>query len=171
MAFSQGGLLRPEQGAGQGGSFSMQSFLSTEGELLKWKGQGLPTDKLSSENAIVILNAHYTPLIIDPSSQATEWLKTNLQSSGTIETLVPHEPRFANALELGVRFGKTLIVQEIDAIDTILIPLLRRDLTRQGPRFVVRVGDKDVDYTDGFRLFLASRNTNLLDDLPPDVTS
>ena len=151
MAFSQGGLLRPEQGAGQGGSFSMQSFLSTEGELLKWKGQGLPTDKLSSENAIVILNAHYTPLIIDPSSQATEWLKTNLQSSGTIETLVPHEPRFANAFELGVRFGKTLIVQEIDAIDPILIPLLRRDLTRQGPRFVVRVGDKDVDYTDGFR--------------------
>ena len=53
MAFSQGGLLQPEQGAGQGGSFSMQSFLSTEGELLKWKGQGLPTDKLSSENAIV----------------------------------------------------------------------------------------------------------------------
>ena len=40
-------------------------FLSTEGELLRWKGQGLPTDKLSSENAIVILHAHSTPLIID----------------------------------------------------------------------------------------------------------
>ena len=47
----------------------MQTFLSTEGELLRWKGQGLPTDKLSSENAIVILIAHYTPLIVDPSSQ------------------------------------------------------------------------------------------------------
>merc|ERR550514_2335149 len=114
LAFVQGGLLKPHQGVGQGGTFSMQTFLSTEGELLRWKGQGLPTDKLSSENAIVILNAHYTPLIIDPSSQATEWLKTYLQGSGgTIETLVPHEARFGTALELGVRFGKTLVLQEV----------------------------------------------------------
>eukprot|EP00966_Prymnesium_polylepis_P185472 4299184-Prymnesium_polylepis.1 len=51
--------------------FSLLHFLSSEGELLRWKSQGLPTDKLSSENAIVILKAHLTPLIIDPSSQAT----------------------------------------------------------------------------------------------------
>ena len=43
-----GQLLRPEAGVGNGGTFSMQSFLSTEGELLRWKGQGLPTAKLSS---------------------------------------------------------------------------------------------------------------------------
>ena len=112
-SFIQAGLL-PSSGpkVGEIGGFSMQTFLSTEGELLRWKGQGLPTDKLSSENAIVILNAHYTPLIIDPSSQAVEWLKTNLQANGgAIEVIVPHEPRFATALELGVRFGKTLVVQ------------------------------------------------------------
>ena len=171
-AFAQGQLLRPNAGTANGGSFSMQTFLSTEGELLRWKGQGLPTDKLSSENAIVILNAHYTPLIIDPSSQATEWLKTKLQTNGgSIETLVPHEARFGTALELGVRFGKTLVIQEVDEISTILVPLLRRDLFRQGPRHVIQVGDKPVDYADGFRMFLATRNTNVLQTLPPDVTS
>ena len=170
-AFVQGGLLTskgPKVGAP--GGFSMQTFLSTEGELLRWKGQGLPTDKLSSENAIVILNAHYTPLIIDPSSQALEWLKTNLQAGGgAIEVLVPHEPRFANALELGVRFGKTLVLQEVDKIEPILVPLLRKDLTRQGPRFTVQVGDKAIDYTEGFRMFLATRNPT--PELPPDVAS
>ena len=135
--------------------FSMQSPVA-EGELLRWKGQGLPTDKLSSENAIVILNALNTPLIIDPSSQATEWLKTNLQASGgSIEVLVPHEARFATALELGVRFGKTLVVQEVDVISPILVPLLRKDLA---PGRALQVGDKLADYTDGFRMFLATRN-------------
>ena len=170
-AFQQGGLLSTKgPRVGEIGGFSMQTFLSTEGELLRWKAQGLPTDKLSSENAIVILNAHYTPLIVDPSSQATEWLKANLQANGgTIESLVPHEPRFANALELGVRFGKTLLLTEVDKIEPILVPLLRKDLEHQGPRWVVKVGDKQVDYTEGFRMFLATRNPS--PDLPPDVAS
>ena len=69
-------------GDGKGGkpAFSLLSFLSSEGQLLRWKSQGLPSDKLSSENGIVILNAPQPPLIIDPSSQATSWLKTYLQA-------------------------------------------------------------------------------------------
>ena len=73
-------------GGGAGGdgkgkpAFSLLSFLSSEGQLLRWKSQGLPSDKLSSENGIVILNAPQPPLIIDPSSQATGWLKTYLQA-------------------------------------------------------------------------------------------
>lgn len=35
-------------------------------------------------------------------------------------------------LELSVRFGKTLIVQEMDGVEPVLYPLLRRDLIAQG---------------------------------------
>eukprot|EP00327_Prymnesium_parvum_P015469 CAMPEP_0113281722 /NCGR_PEP_ID=MMETSP0008_2-20120614/28451_1 /TAXON_ID=97485 /ORGANISM="Prymnesium parvum" /LENGTH=3313 /DNA_ID=CAMNT_0000132155 /DNA_START=19 /DNA_END=9960 /DNA_ORIENTATION=- /assembly_acc=CAM_ASM_000153 len=171
---SSAGLLATTDAGGQavagGASFSLLHFLSSEGELLRWKGQGLPTDKLSSENAIVILKSDLTPLIIDPSSQATQWLKTNLQADGgSIEVLVPHDPRFATSLELGVRFGKTIVVQEVDKIEPMLVPLLRRDLLRQGPRWVVQVGDKQIDYNEGFRLFLTTRNPQ--PDLPADVAS
>lgn len=64
-------------------SFSLQSFLSSEAELLRWKAQGLPTYKLSFENAIVILKTDLTPLIIDPSSQAALILQLTL-------TFTPH---------------------------------------------------------------------------------
>ena len=57
-----------------------------------------------------------------------------------LECVTPHEARFANALELGVRFGKTVVLGEADSIAPMLVPLLRRDLSRQGPRFVVQVG-------------------------------
>ena len=174
-AFVTAGLLTAGGGGGLAkrdavGGFSLLTFLSSEGQMLRWKAQGLPTDKLSSENAIVILNAIQTPLIIDPSSQATEWLKSYLQADGgSIEVLVPHDPRFGTSLELGVRFGKTLVLQEVDRVEPVLVPLLRRDLARQGPRWVVQVGDKLIDYNESFRMFLTTRNPH--PDLPPDVSS
>merc|ERR1719446_1432638 len=105
------------------GGFSLTTFLSSEGELLKWKAEGLPADKLSSENAIVLRHTQMTALIIDPSSGAVEWLKTNLRNAErSLDTLSSHEQRFTTALELGVRFGKTLVVQEVDHIEPILVP-------------------------------------------------
>ena len=41
-----------------------------------------------------------------------------------------------------MRFGKTLLIQELDSIEPILLPILRKDLVRQGPRMVVNIGDK-----------------------------
>ena len=35
-------------------NFSMRQFMSTESDQLIWKGQGLPSDSLSVQNAIVI---------------------------------------------------------------------------------------------------------------------
>ncbi len=61
--------------------------------------------------------------------------------------MVPHtqittmaDQRFTTTLELAVRFGKTLVVAEMEKVEPILYPLLRKDLDRQGPRFVVQVG-------------------------------
>ena len=39
---------------------------------------------------------------------------------------------FSTALELAVRFGKTLIIQEMDGVEPVLFPLLRGDLTAMG---------------------------------------
>jgi hypothetical protein len=41
------------------------------------------------------------------------------------------------------------------------MPVLRRDLIRQGARSMVRVGDKTVDWSDDFRLILTTRNSQL----------
>lgn len=43
--------------------------------MLTWKKEDLSADSLSIENAILIVNTKHTPLIIDPATQAIEWLK------------------------------------------------------------------------------------------------
>ena len=51
------------------------SFLVEEATRVEWQSQGLPADALSAENAAIALNASRTPLLVDPQSQAVEWLK------------------------------------------------------------------------------------------------
>ncbi|XP_068122972.1 cytoplasmic dynein 2 heavy chain 1 isoform X2 [Hyperolius riggenbachi] len=149
-------------------AFDLRRFLSTESEQLIWKSEGLPSDELSIENALVILQNQVCPFLIDPSSQATEWLKTHLKQS-RLEVINQQDANFITALELAVRFGKTLIIQEMDGVEPVLYPLLRKDLIAQGPRYVVQVGEKTIDYNEEFRLFLATRNPNPF--IPPDASS
>lgn len=80
------------------------------------------------------------PLIIDPHTQATTWLKQKLQGDNKVETLIQQDPKFLNTLELAIRFGKTLIIQEIDYIEPVLTPILKRDFVRQGTRNLMQVG-------------------------------
>lgn len=48
----------------------------------------------------------------------------------------------------------------MDTIEPILYPIMRRELQSQGPRYVVQIGDKVVDYNNEFRLYITTRNTN-----------
>ena len=140
--------------------FDLRRFMSSESEMLTWKADGLPGDGLSMENAVVILHSTQAPLIIDPSAQASEWLKAHVakDDAALLETVTAHDTRFANKLELAVRFGKTLIIEEVDRIEPILYSVVRKDLERRGMRWVVQVGDKTVDYDESFRVFLVTRN-------------
>ena len=149
-------------------SFDLRQFLSTESEQLKWKAEGLPSDDVSMENALMILQGEPVPFLIDPSQRATEWLKTHLKDS-RLEVINQQDSNFTTALELAVRFGKTLIIQEVDGVEPLLYPLIRKDLESQGPRFVVQIGEKVIDYNEDFCLFLTTRNPQ--PDIPPDVDS
>ena len=58
--------------------------------MLTWKKEKLPADSLSMENAIMILNSLKTPLIIDPATQATEWLKSSLRATNDNVDVLNH---------------------------------------------------------------------------------
>lgn len=151
--------------------FDYLRLLSTESELLTWKGIGLPSDTLSMENALIISNSSESqcPFIIDPAGACTTWLHAELAKDTTRPLTVVHaqDARFVNIVEQAVRFGKTLIILEIDSVEPFLYPLVRKDLLRQGPRFVVSLGEKVIDYNENFRLILVTRNPS--PPLPPDA--
>lgn len=67
--------------------------------------------------------------------------------------------RFVTTLELAVRFGKTLVVEEADSIEPFMYPLLTGDMQGQGSSSSVKIGDRIVDYNKDFRLMLVTRNS------------
>ncbi len=79
---------------------------------------------------MVILQSLLCPFIIDPSTQAGEWLVNHLKDQ-RLEVTTQEDTRFTNTLELAVRFGKTLVIKEIDKIHPILYPILKKDLVRK----------------------------------------
>ncbi len=152
-----------------GDKFRFNSVMSTESQQLVWKSEGLPGDALSLENANVILESLRTPLIIDPAGQAARWLLKHFEAS-KVKTIVYSDKRFTKTLENAVRVGETLVVTEVDQIEPILYPLLRRDLFVDGSAYKVFLADKKgVMYNESFRLYLVTRNPQVR--VPPDAAS
>jgi dynein heavy chain 2 len=140
--------------------------------MLQWKAEGLPGDSLSQENGIVITHAgDSVPLIIDPAGAAVGWLTTTCSKDKIrpLEMLQAQHPKFVHQVELAVRFGKTLIVLDVDGVEPLLVPLVRHDFQHQGPRQVVQLGDKLVDYHENFRLMLVTRDSSGV--LPPSTAA
>ena len=77
--------------------FSLRKMLSTESGLLVWKSWGLPADKLSQENSIVVSNlgAEKVPFVIDPAEISVAWLKKYLEgeSKTGMEVVASGDPR------------------------------------------------------------------------------
>jgi dynein heavy chain 2, cytosolic len=61
--------------------------MTSESKILHWKSEGLPGDSLTLENTVMIFNSSKNALMIDPNTQATEWLKKHLQVKGNVEML------------------------------------------------------------------------------------
>ncbi|CAJ0943966.1 unnamed protein product, partial [Mesorhabditis belari] len=123
--------------------------------MLNWKNLGLPADQLSLENAVVLLNSTQTPLVVDPTGRVARFLEKSLPNATQLRA---GQSDLFTQIELGIRFGKTLIVDDVTEIDAVLYPLLRKDLSPQGPRQVVIFCDKSLDYHVDFRLILCSKN-------------
>ncbi|KAJ8675957.1 hypothetical protein QAD02_011743, partial [Eretmocerus hayati] len=134
--------------------------LVSEREILQWRAQGLPSDTESIVGAARALRGLLVPLFIDPSGIAVSWLRRHLGES-RIEVTRPGDIRFLTSVELAVRFGKHLVVEDLNEIPESLLPLLRgRPL---------RFGDRSLQAQQGFRLFLATRRREFLDSLPYDA--
>ncbi|KAG5186150.1 dynein heavy chain [Tribonema minus] len=143
-------------------------YLTRPAERLAWSGMGLPADALSVENAVILERFHRYPLVVDPSGQAADFLLARHAGRKIVRASF-RDAGFMKTLASAVRFGTALLVQDVDAVDPILNPLLNRELQRTGGRTLVRIGAEDVDFSPGFLLVLATRDACAR--FPPDLCS
>ncbi|XP_016077900.1 PREDICTED: dynein heavy chain 9, axonemal [Miniopterus natalensis] len=132
-------------------------MLTDDADVAAWQNEGLPADRMSVENATILLSCERWPLMVDPQLQGIKWVKnkygedlrvTQMGQKGCLQTI-------EHALEAG---DVVLIENLEESLDPVLGPLLGREVTNKG-RFI-KIGDKECEYNPKFRLILHTKLAN-----------
>ncbi|KAJ3039942.1 Dynein heavy chain 10, axonemal [Rhizophlyctis rosea] len=141
-------------------NFKVDRLLATEVEISKWAQEGLPADELSVQNGILTTKASRFPLCIDPQQQALNWIKRR-EAGNNLKISSFNDPDFLKHLEMAVTYGFPFLFEDVDEyIDPVIDNLLEKNIKTTGARRFIILGDKEVDYDPGFRLYLTSRLAN-----------
>merc|ERR1719236_429672 len=101
--------------------------------------------------------------MIDPQRQANKYIKSfgKVESQAGMDTCKLSDPNFLQTLELGIQFGKWVLLENIgETLDPALEPILQQQKIKDGSSYVIKLGDKTVNYDDKFRFFMTTTLAN-----------
>ena len=140
--------------------FAVTKLLTSEVETSKWASEGLPSDDLSIQNGILTTRSSRYPLCIDPQQQAVLWIKKK-EARSNLKVCTFNDSDFLKHLEIAVNLGFAFLFEGIDEyLDPIVDPVLEKNLVKKGNARTVKIGDKDVEWDDSFRMYLTSKIAN-----------
>ncbi|KAL3130871.1 hypothetical protein ABBQ38_000200 [Trebouxia sp. C0009 RCD-2024] len=140
--------------------FTLQATLATPMSIREWSLQGLPSDSVSMDNAILVTHGRRWPLMIDPQCQANKWVK-GMEGKVGLRVCKPGDPTLMRTLESCIRLGHPFLVEEMGgSLEPQLLPLLEGSVTSQGHRRFIRLGASDVDYDANFKLYMTTKLAN-----------
>eukprot|EP01022_Parablepharisma_sp_SALTPOND_P028312 TRINITY_DN70784_c2_g1_i1.p1 TRINITY_DN70784_c2_g1~~TRINITY_DN70784_c2_g1_i1.p1 ORF type:complete len:4393 (-),score=612.94 TRINITY_DN70784_c2_g1_i1:3426-16604(-) len=137
-------------------NFSLFNALCDPVEKLIWQKQKLPTDAISTDNAIIMDKSTRWPLFIDPQRQAVNWIKNKervevVKNSQKIEYILKR-------LSANMSAGTTILFEEMDeTIDPRLIPLIKKETSMEAGKTVIKLGEENVLLHKNFKFYMATK--------------
>jgi dynein heavy chain len=110
-----------------------------------WMSEGLPSDRLSLENAAIIVRCARYPLIIDPQLQGISWIRGRETPNGLVscqQSFGGYLDMMAKAMEEGIPM---LLEKCGQAFDAVMENVLARATIAKGRKLILKLGDKEVD--------------------------
>ncbi|XP_008293045.1 dynein heavy chain 11, axonemal [Stegastes partitus] len=139
-------------------------MLTDDATVAAWHNQGLPNDRMSTENAAILTTSERWPLIIDPQQQGIKWIRNRLGSELRVVRL--GQRGYLNVIEQALVCGETVLIENLpEKVDPVLEPLLGRKTVKRG-RYIV-MGGKECEYNSNFQLILHTKLAN--PHFPPEL--
>ncbi|XP_032178864.1 dynein heavy chain 9, axonemal isoform X1 [Mustela erminea] len=131
--------------------------LTDDADVAAWQNQGLPADRMSTENAAILLSCERWPLAVDPQLQGVKWIKNRYGENLRVTQI--GQKGYLQTLERALEAGDVVLIENLEeSIDPVLGPLLGREVIKKG-RFI-KIGDKECEYNPKFRLILHTKLAN-----------
>nr|CAK6928266.1 unnamed protein product [Fasciola hepatica] len=145
--------------------FRVTQMLGSDVEVALWNSQGLPSDELSIQNAILTTKGPTCPVCIDPQGQASRWIKemerNTKDESRSIRITTQNDPNFLRTLETAIKLGLPCMIEGVEeTLDPALNNIIARNIRKEKGREVVMMGDREVEYDHGFRLYIVTKLAN-----------
>lgn len=107
------------------------SLLTDDTTIALWQNEGLPSDRMSIENATILSNSDRWPLMIDPQLQGVKWIKQKYGEDLRVIRL--GTKGYLDTIEDSLSKGRTVLIENIgENLDPVLDPLLGRNLIKKG---------------------------------------
>ncbi|XP_032287636.1 dynein heavy chain 9, axonemal [Phoca vitulina] len=132
-------------------------MLTDDADVAAWQNQGLPADRMSTENATILLSCERWPLMVDPQLQGIKWIKNKYGENLRVTQI--GQKGYLQTLERALEAGDVVLIENLEeSVDPVLGPLLGREVIKKG-RFI-KIGDKECEYNPRFRLILHTKLAN-----------
>ena len=130
-----------------------------------WQLCSLPSDSLSTQNAIIMDNGRRWPLLIDPQGQANRYIRSMAKdpsfAPNGMDVVKLSDKNFLRTLENGVQFGRWVLLENIlETLDAALEPILLQQKFKQGGQEMMKIGDNIIPYNDTFKFFMTTKLAN-----------
>uniref|UniRef100_A0A3Q3ETL8 Dynein axonemal heavy chain 11 n=1 Tax=Labrus bergylta TaxID=56723 RepID=A0A3Q3ETL8_9LABR len=138
--------------------------LTDDATVAAWHNQGLPNDRMSTENAAILTTSEHWPLIIDPQQQGIKWIRNWLGPELRVVQL--GQKGYLDVIEQALACGHTVLIENLpEKVDPVLEPLLGRNTIKRG-RYI-RIGGKECEYNSNFQLIMHTKLAN--PHFPPEL--
>ncbi|CAE7205816.1 ODA4, partial [Symbiodinium sp. KB8] len=136
------------------------SQLTDEGKTARMQSEGLPSDRISTENGAIITSSQRWPLMIDPQLQGIKWLRER-ERDNNLKVIQLSASKWLNDVTSAITNGWTIIVENCDEdLDATLDPVLARAVVARGRSLFLNIGGEEVEYDPAFRLYLQTKLSN-----------
>ncbi|XP_074871093.1 dynein axonemal heavy chain 9 [Carettochelys insculpta] len=133
------------------------TMLTDDADIAAWQNEGLPADRMSTENATILTNCERWPLMVDPQLQGIKWIKTKYGKDLRVVRI--GQKGYLDTLECTLAAGEVVLIENLEeTVDPVLGPLLGRETIKKGR--CIKIGDKECEYNPSFRLILHTKLAN-----------
>ncbi|CAK9808069.1 Dynein axonemal heavy chain 7 [Anthophora plagiata] len=141
-------------------NYDLVNVLGEENDMNYWYLSGLPKNRFSVENAIIMNNSKLWSLLIDSQNQANQWIKT-IEKNNNLKVVKLTDLDYISVIQYNIENGIPTLIENVgEELGTLLDPFLLKRMCNNEEYSYLDTSCDIIKYSFDFRLYITTRLAN-----------